>query len=106
MGQSVDSRALEHHKATLAQLEERMSGFKPAYDRITQEETEIRRTRETLLQQRQTYQEVASMARGVKPRLEQKRLQLKNLEKDAIDLVAEERLVKEKCGVKRFLLLY
>ena len=100
VGQSVDSQELERYQATLAQLEQRMSSFKPVSDRITQEETDLKRSRENLFQKKKDLQVIVSGPRVTKSRLDQKRLQLQNLNKDTVDLVAEERLVKEKCGVR------
>lgn len=99
LGQSVDVHALQQLRATIAELEQRMAEAKSAHDAICEEETVINRTRENLLQQKRSCQAIAANRRVVVSRLERIRNQLRISEKDAIDLDAEERNVKQKCGV-------
>lgn len=100
LGQSVDVRALQQLRATIAELEQRMAEAKSAHDAICEEETVINRTRENLLQQKRSCQAIAANRRVVVSRLERIRNQLRISAKDAIDLDAEERNVKQKCGVR------
>lgn len=100
LGQSVDTNALQQLRATIAELEQRMTEAKAAHDEICQEETIISRTRENLLQQKRSCQAIAANRRVVVSRLERIRNQLRISEKDAIDLDVEERNIKVKCGVK------
>lgn len=101
LGQAVDVQALQQLQARLSELENQLASTKPVYDSIMQEELELKRTRENLLQQRNNVHKIMADRRVAQSRLDTKRNQLKGIENEAIDLVAEERNVKQKCGVRR-----
>ena len=102
LGQSVDVKALEEINQTISYLEERMAASRSAYETIAQEDTSVKRTREVLLTQRNTLLKVLSDKRLLTSRIDRLRQQLNNHDKEAVDLEAEEKAVKEKCGVSTF----
>ena len=98
-GQSVDTAALELLKSSVSEVEERFCAGKKALEAILQEENGTNRSREALFQKRNALQKVQGNRRVMASRLSSKKSQLANLEKDTIDLSAEENRVKSVCGV-------
>lgn len=99
LGQSVDTCVLEQYHATIAQMEQRLAEAKAVEDKINQEEMAANKTRDELLHRKRSFQGIQSNRRVVISRLERVRGQLNNSQSDAVDLVAEEKNVKQKCGV-------
>ena len=98
-GLSVNVQALELLKSSVAELEERFSAGKRALEAILQEENVTNRSREALLQRRNALQKWQGNRRVVTSRLTSKRSQLANLQKETLDLSAEEQRVKAACAV-------
>lgn len=105
-GQSVNVEALELLKSSVAELEQRFSTSKRALEVIMQEENATNRSREALLQKRNTLQKWQGNRRVVVSRLASKRSQLANLCKETVDLCAEEQRVKAACAVIHLFVLY
>lgn len=105
-GMSVNVEALELLKSSLVELEQRFNAGKRALEAILQEENVTNRSREALLQKRNTLQKWQGNRRVVTSRLTSKRSQLANLQKETVDLCAEERRVKATCTVRHFLFEY
>lgn len=101
LGQAVDTQALEQINQTIYQLEHRLAGLKATYDVVIKEEDAIKQKREVLLTQKKELHQILGDLRVVKSRLDRINQQINNCQKEAIDLDAEERIVKEKCGVNR-----
>lgn len=99
LGQSVDNQALQQINDIIAQLEQRTITARAAMESIVEEETALKRAREVLLTQRNQSHQIMSDKRLVKSRLERICNQLNTCNQEAINLVDEERIVKEKCGV-------
>lgn len=99
LGQAVDTRALQLISETIADLEKRMAASRAAYDVIVKEEDLIKRNREVLLTQKKESYQIVCDLRVVKSRLDRINHQISNCHSEAIDLVSEERVVREKCGV-------
>ena len=98
-GLSVNVQALELLKSSVAELEERFSAGKRALEAILQEENVTNRSREALLQRRNALQKWQGNRRVVTSRLTSKRSQLANLQRETLDLSAEEQRVKAACAV-------
>lgn len=99
LGQAVDTRALQHINEKLAQLEQQMAAAKADCDVVHEEETAIKRKREGLLTQRNQSHQILGDLRAVKSRLDRIGQQIRNFEKETIDLTIEEGKFKEKSGV-------
>jgi hypothetical protein len=92
---------LEEYYAKIAQLEQRLAQNKADEVKISQDEIGVNKAREDLVKQKRSIQGIQANRRVVVSRLDRVRVQLIRSEKDAVDLVEEERNVKEKCGVKK-----
>lgn len=95
----MNPEELHRLQAAVADCDRRVAEAKEMVDSITQEEISLNRSREGLIQKRHACGKISQDRRTVVSRLEQKRKQLANLEKEAVDLVEEERKVKATCGV-------
>lgn len=100
LGQSVNAEVLQQLQATVAECERKVAEAKEALDRIHQDEIALNRAREALMQRKNVCHKVGQDKRNLTARLEQKKKQLQNLEREAVDLTVEERKAKEKCGVR------
>jgi hypothetical protein len=101
LDQTVDTCVLEEYYAKIAQLEQRLAQNKADEVKISQDEIGVNKAREDLVKQKRSIQGIQANRRVVVSRLDRVRVQLIRSEKDAVDLVEEERNVKEKCGVKK-----
>ncbi|XP_046447259.1 structural maintenance of chromosomes protein 5-like isoform X2 [Daphnia pulex] len=99
LDQTVDTCVLEQYYAKIAQLEQRLAQNKADEVKISQDEIGVNKAREDLVKQKRSIQGIQANRRVVVSRLERVRAQLMRSEKEAVDLVGEERNVKEKCGI-------
>lgn len=106
LNMSMDTHALAELKAAIAEIEHRMSYAKQKLDGFTEEESAMKRIREGLTQKKSDCSKILADVRLLTTRLGQKRNQRSAYEREAIDLDAEERNVKQKCGVCKCFIVY
>ena len=106
LGQSVDAAALEQCQHNVSEFENRLAESQRHVEQITAEYTVVSREQEALRQRKFDLGKYVGHRRTISARIEQKKMQLNNSDVDAVDLVQEERLVKENCSVLKTNLYY
>ena len=103
-GQSIDQSAAEGFRVSIANLEERKVSAQRALDEANRESLSLNQSRESLTQRKQECKKLIENVNVARSRLQQKQRELRRYEEEAVDLIAEERTMRQACGVFKFII--